>query len=98
MKPNGGSCIQGVDMRAAFATPPDIQETHFFMDRFLPKDQGKRDLLTVFLISVPLMAAGFIWAVLEGGFAEPPPPAATPVSTPFIAPESTPAFLATPES
>lgn len=67
------------------------------MDKLLPRDQGKRDLVIVALISVPLMVAGFVWAMIEGGFAE-PPPVATPVSTPYIAPESTPTFISTPES
>jgi len=54
-----------------------------FFDRILPKDPGKRDITIVLLIVVPLIVAGFTYAVLEGGFAEPlPTPTPTVVSTP----------------
>ncbi len=55
-----------------------------FFDRLLPKDQGKRDIVILLLIVVPLVVAGFTYAVLEGGFAEPRLPATpTVVSTPI---------------
>lgn len=62
-----------------------------------PKDQGKRDLWLVGLLTVPLIVIGFVWAVLAGGFAEPQPtptPASTPVTTPGTQPSASPeAFI-----
>jgi hypothetical protein len=45
------------------------------------KTQGKHEIVIVILIAVPLMVAGVVWAILEGGYAEPLPPV-TPVATP----------------
>ncbi|HVL23887.1 MAG TPA: hypothetical protein VM450_07370 [Thermomicrobiales bacterium] len=59
-----------------------------FVDKFLPKDQGKRELAIVAWLVVPLIVVGFAWAVYEGGFAEPIPPA-TPTASPTVV--STPA-------
>jgi hypothetical protein len=58
-------------------------------DTILPKDPGKRDLVILALIVVPLMVVGVIWGVLgdfDGGS-----PNATPVPTPFVVQDSTPA-------
>jgi hypothetical protein len=52
-----------------------------FLDTFLPKDQGKRELAILAWIVVPLIVVGFAWAVYEGGFAEPQP---TPTATPTV--------------
>lgn len=65
------------------------------MDKFLPGSQGKRDILILVLIAVPLILAGFVWAMLEGGYAEPVVPA-TPISSPAPSPAASPTFIATP--
>lgn len=60
-------------------------------DNLLPKDSGKRDLVILALIVVPLMVVGVIWGILgdfDGG-----PPNTTPVSTPAIVEGSTPSAL-----
>ncbi len=49
--------------------------------------QGKHDIVIILLIVVPLMIGGVVWAVLEGGYAEPLPPV-TPVATPNSSPEA----------
>lgn len=51
--------------------------------------QGKHEVVIVVLIAVPLMVAGVIWAIIEGGYSEPRLPV-TPVSTPATD-QSTPA-------
>jgi hypothetical protein len=58
-------------------------------DNLLPKDPGKRDLMILALIVVPLMVVGVIWGIL-GDFDD-GSPAATPVPTPAIVEGSTPA-------
>ena len=58
-------------------------------DNLLPKDPGKRDLVILALIVVPLMIVGVIWGILgnfDGGS-----PSATPVPTMPIVQDSTPA-------
>ena len=60
------------------------------------KTQGKHEIVIVLLIAVPLMIGGVVWAILEGGYAE-PLPEVTPVSSP--APSTgTPAALFTVQS
>jgi hypothetical protein len=67
------------------------------MDKILPQDQGKRDILIVVLIAVPLMVAGFVWAIIDGGYTEPAEPRNV-ISIPAPSPAASPGFLATPES
>ena len=61
-----------------------LQPVQSFLDRILPREQGKRDLVILLLIVVPLAVAGVVWALLAGGFAEPRLPVATPtiIATP----------------
>lgn len=66
------------------------------MDKFLPKDQGKHDILIVVLIAVPLMVAGFVWAIIDGGYSDPSEPANV-ISVPASTPVASPPFT-TPES
>lgn len=58
------------------------------LNNWLPRDPGKRDLVILALIVVPLMVAGVIWGML-GDFGE-PESIATPVATPPLVQESTP--------
>jgi nitrogen fixation-related uncharacterized protein len=67
------------------------------MDKILPKDQGKHDILIVVLIAAPLMVAGFVWAMISGGYTEPDEPSNV-ISIPAPSPAVSPAFLVTPES
>lgn len=67
------------------------------MDKILPKDQGKHDILIVILLAVPLMVAGFVWAVIDGGYADPVEPANT-ISVPASTPVTSPSFIITPEN
>lgn len=67
------------------------------MDKILPKDQGKHDILIVVLIAVPLMVAGFVWAMIDGGYTDPAEPRNV-ISIPAPSPAASPTFLATPES
>jgi hypothetical protein len=62
-----------------------LQSVQSFFDRILPREQGKRDLAILLLIVVPLIVIGFTWAELNGGYAEPIPPA-TPsvIATPGV--------------
>lgn len=53
------------------------------------KTQGKHEIVIVLLLAVPLMIGGVVWAIIEGGYAEPLPPV-TPVATPAPT-DSTPA-------
>jgi hypothetical protein len=57
-------------------------------ENFLPKDPGKRDLVILALIVVPLMVGGVIWGIL-GNFDD-QSSEATPVATPPLVQESTP--------
>lgn len=58
-------------------------------DKFLPKSQGKRDLLLLAALIVPLAVAGVIWGIV-GDWSEPREPVTpVPVSTPAT-PQSTP--------
>lgn len=66
------------------------------MDKFLPKDQGKHDILIVVLIAVPLMVAGFVWAIIDGGYSDRSEPANV-ISVPASTPVASPSFT-TPES
>jgi len=63
-----------------------------FLDRFLPKQQGKRELVYVALLVIPIMVAGFVFAELGWLYKDVPTstptaiiatPEATPVSTPI---------------
>lgn len=58
-------------------------------DKFLPKDPGKRDLVILALIVVPLMAIGVIWGIL-GDFDGGSQSVATPVATPPLIRDATP--------
>jgi hypothetical protein len=58
------------------------------LDTLLPRDPGKRDLVILALIVVPLVIAGVIWGILVD-FGE-PESVATPVATPPLVQESTP--------
>jgi hypothetical protein len=58
------------------------------LNNWLPRDPGKRDLVILALIVVPLMVAGVIWGIL-GDFGE-PESVATPVATPPLVQEATP--------
>lgn len=59
------------------------------LDKFLPKSQGKRDLLLLVVLVVPLAIAGVIWGML-GDFSETREPITpTPIATPAT-PQSTP--------
>lgn len=55
------------------------------MEKFLPKNPGKHDIFIVLAIVVPLVIGGVVWAILEGGYAEPIPPV-TPIATPTASP------------
>ena len=62
------------------------------------KTQGKHEIVIVLLLAVPLMVAGVVWAILEGGYAEPLEPV-TPVATPAPTTTSTPAaFVILPDA
>jgi hypothetical protein len=66
------------------------------MDKIL-KTQGKHEIVIVLLIAVPLMIGGVVWAILEGGYAE-PLALVTPVATP-ASPTATPsAFVIQPDA
>ena len=58
------------------------------LNNWLPRDPGKRDLVILALIVVPLMVAGVIWGIL-GDFGE-SESTATPVATPPLLQEGTP--------
>lgn len=59
------------------------------MDKILPKSQGKRDILLLVVLIVPLAIAGVIWGIL-GDFTSPREPATpTPIVAPAT-PQSTP--------
>lgn len=57
--------------------------------KFLPKNQGTRDILLLVVLIVPLALAGVIWGIL-GDFSSPREPATpTPIVAPAT-PQSTP--------
>lgn len=58
------------------------------LNNILPNDPGKRDLVILALIVVPLMVIGVIWGIL-GNFDDGSPPA-TPVPPPSVLEEMTP--------
>lgn len=58
-------------------------------DKFLPKSQGKRDLLLLAVLIVPLAIAGVIWGMLGDFTEEREPITPTPIATPAT-PQSTP--------
>lgn len=57
------------------------------LENLLPRDPGKRDLVILALIVVPLVIAGVIWGIL-GDFGE-TESTATPVATPPLVQEAT---------
>lgn len=57
------------------------------MEKYLPTSPGKHDILIVLAIVVPLVIGGVVWAILDGGYAEPIPPV-TPVATPTASPSA----------
>jgi hypothetical protein len=64
------------------------------MEKYLPKNPGKHDILIVLAIVVPLVIGGVVWAILEGGYAEPVPPV-TPIATPTASPAVSTPFVIT---
>ena len=67
------------------------------MDKILPKDQGKHDILIVVLIAVPLIVAGFVWAVIDGGYSDPAEPVNV-ISVPASSPVASPTIVTIPAS
>jgi hypothetical protein len=61
------------------------------------KTQGKHEIVIVLLIAVPLMVAGVVWAIIEGGYAEPLAPV-SPVATPAPSPSTPAAFFIAPDA
>jgi len=52
-----------------------------WLDQYLPRDPGKRDLVILVLIAVPLIILGVIWGALDGTPASIHFPA-TPIASP----------------